>query len=149
MGEFNRRFAVPAAERGSAFLRLSRLDLDRLFSIQHKQVVNRDNTVRLDNRVLQIEPTRWRGTLAGCRVTVCEHFDETLSILYGPHVVGRYTAEGRGVKNWAAARRGAGPPTPAPRPQFISSQGGENKPNTTGQIMCYKKRTFSCTNNTF
>jgi len=73
IGEFNRRFAVPAAERGSAILRLSRLDLDRLFSIQHARVVNRDNTVSLDSRVLQIELTRWRGTLAGCRVTVCEH----------------------------------------------------------------------------
>jgi transposase len=135
IGEFNRRFAVPAAERGSAFLRVSRLDLDRLFSIQHERVVNRDNTVSLDNRVLQIEPTRWRGTLAGCRVTVCEHLDETLSILYGPHVVGRYTAEGRGVKNSAAARRGAAPPPPAPRPQFISQGERTNLYNRTDHVL--------------
>jgi transposase len=135
IGEFNRRFAVPAAERGSAFLRVSRLDLDRLFSIQHQRVVNRDNTVSLDNRVLQIEPTRWRGTLAGCRVTVCEHLDETLSILYGPHVVGRYTAEGRGVKNSAAARRGAGPPPPAPRPKFISQGERTNLYNRTDHVL--------------
>jgi hypothetical protein len=31
-----------------------------------------------------------RGTLAGCRVTVHEHLDDTLSITFEPHVVGRY-----------------------------------------------------------
>ena len=31
---------------------------------------------------------------AGCAVTVCEHLDETWSIRYGPHIVGRYTAQG-------------------------------------------------------
>ena len=94
VGEFNRRFAVPAAERGSAFLRCSRRDLDRVFAIQHERVVNRDNTVAVENRCLQIEKTPWRATLAGCRVTVYEHLDGTLSIGYGPHRVGRYTAAG-------------------------------------------------------
>ena len=94
VGEFNRRFAVPAAERGSAFLRCSRRDLDRVFAIQHERVVNRDNTVAVENRCLQIDKTPWRATLAGCRVTVYEHLDGTLSIGYGPHRVGRYTAAG-------------------------------------------------------
>ena len=44
--------------------------------------------------VFQIERTRWRGTLAGCSVTVCEHLDQLWSIRYGPHVVGRYNAQG-------------------------------------------------------
>jgi hypothetical protein len=34
-----------------------------------------------------------RGTLAGCRVVVHEHLDDTLSITFGPHVVGRYQTE--------------------------------------------------------
>lgn len=42
----------------------------RVFSIQHERTVNGDNTIALDNRVLQIEKTRWRNTLAGCKVTV-------------------------------------------------------------------------------
>jgi transposase len=94
IGEFNRRFAVPAAEPGNAFLRCTRRDLQRVFALQHERVVNRDNTVAVENRRLQIEKTPWRATLAGCRVTVYEHLDGTLSIGYGPHLVGRYTAEG-------------------------------------------------------
>ena len=94
LAEFNQRFAVPAAERGSAFLRGPRRDLERIFAIQHQRTVNRDNTVTLEQRCLQIDRTRWRATLAGCRVTVYEHLDGTLSIGYGPHRVGRYTAAG-------------------------------------------------------
>ena len=94
IGEFNRRFAVPAAEPGNAFLRCPRRDLERVFALQHERVVNRDNTVHVENRRLQIEKTPWRATLAGCRVTVYEHLDGTLSIGYGPHLVGHYTAEG-------------------------------------------------------
>src|SRR3972149_3615333 len=94
IGEFNRRFAVAATERGSAFLRCPRRDLERFFAIQHERVVNRDNTVAVENRCLQIDKTPWRATLAGCRVTVYEHLDGTLSIGYGPPRVGRYTAAG-------------------------------------------------------
>jgi hypothetical protein len=91
---FDRRFTVPAAERGSAFVPAGGRDLDRIFSIQHERVVNRDNTVQLDRRVLQIERTRWRGTLAGCRVIVCEHLDGRLAIHYGPHQVAAFAAQG-------------------------------------------------------
>lgn len=94
IGELNRRFAVPAAQRGSAFLRCPRRDLERVFAIQHERVVNRDNTVQVENRLWQIDRTAWRATLAGCRVIVYEHLDGTWSIGYGPHIVGRYTAAG-------------------------------------------------------
>ena len=49
VAEFNRRFAVPAAARGTAFVPSARRDLDRIFSIQHQRVVNRDNTVQVEN----------------------------------------------------------------------------------------------------
>jgi hypothetical protein len=94
MAEFNQRFGVAALQSGSAFLPCRRNDLEVVFSVQHERVVNRDNTVVVGGKVFQIEPTRWRGTLAGCAVTVCEHLDETWSIRYGPHRVGRYTAQG-------------------------------------------------------
>jgi transposase len=94
IAEFNRRFAVAAAQPGSAFLPLQGQDLERIFVLQHERVVNRDNTVEIAHRVLQIEQTPWRNTLAGCRVTVYEHLDGTLSVGYGPHLVGRFNAEG-------------------------------------------------------
>jgi hypothetical protein len=94
VAEFNRRFRVAATRSGSAFLPCRRKDLDVVFSVQQERVVNRDNTVVVGGKIFQIEPTRWRGTLAGCSVTVCEHLDQLWSIRYGPHVVGRYNAEG-------------------------------------------------------
>ena len=90
----NRKFAVPAAEPGHAFVPVRGQDLDPIFSVQTERVVAKDNTVGVRERLWQIERTRWRGTLAGCRVTICEHLDGRVSILYGPHVVGRYTAQG-------------------------------------------------------
>jgi hypothetical protein len=50
--EFNRRFTVPAAAKGSAFVPTRRKDLEWVFSIQHERTVNGDNTIALDNRVL-------------------------------------------------------------------------------------------------
>ncbi len=41
IAEFNRRFSVPAAQPGSAFLSLQGQDLDRIFSVQHERVVGR------------------------------------------------------------------------------------------------------------
>lgn len=98
VAEFNRKFAVKAAQPGHAFVRARRGDLDRVFSIQHERIVSRDNTVSWSNRCVQIEKTLWRGSLAGCRVTVYEHLDGTLSLGYGPKVLGRYTAEGTPLK---------------------------------------------------
>lgn len=91
--EFNRRFAVPAAQRGTAFVRAHRRDLDWVFSAQHERTVSNDNTVSLDNRVLQLNKTRWRNTLAGQSVTVHEHLDGRVSIRYGPHVIAEYTQQ--------------------------------------------------------
>ena len=93
IGEFNRRFAVPAEQKGSAFVRTGRRDLDWVFSVQQERTVNRDNTVVVNHRVLQIHKTPWRNTLAGCTVTVHELLDGTVAIRFGPHVVGRYTGE--------------------------------------------------------
>jgi len=104
--EFNRKFAVAAAEPGTAFVPVGSVDLNRIFSIQQERVVNRDNTVSWENRCLQIEKTRWRTSLAGCRVTVYQHLDGEVTIGYGPHTVGRYRAEAvrlrSSQKRWVA-----------------------------------------------
>ena len=65
IGEFNRKFAVAAAESGTAFLPAPGRDLERVFAIQHERVVNRDNTVQVENRVLQIEKTPLAGDAGG------------------------------------------------------------------------------------
>src|SRR5262249_41091465 len=95
--QFNSRFTVAAAQPGTAFVALGSQDLDPIFSVQHERTVDNDNTVRLANMVLQIEPTMWRSTLAGCRVIVQERLDDTIVINYGPHVIGRYTPDGHPI----------------------------------------------------
>jgi hypothetical protein len=91
--EFNRRFAVEAAGKGSAFVRTRRKDLGWVFSIQHERRVNADNTIAWDNRILQIEKSRWRNTLAGCTVRVYEWPDGTVAVRFGPHEVGRWASD--------------------------------------------------------
>ena len=61
-----------------------------MFSIQHERRVNPDNTIALDNRILQIEKSRWRNTLAGCTVKVYELLDGTVVVRFGPHEVARW-----------------------------------------------------------
>jgi transposase len=92
IAEFNRRFSTKAVQKGTAFVRLRRRDLDWIFSIQHERMVNQDNTVVLDNRVFQIEKTRWRDTLAKQIVTIHEHLDGRISIRYGPHLIRQYAS---------------------------------------------------------
>jgi transposase len=92
IAEFNQRFSKPATQRGTAFVPLRRKDLDLVFSLQHERIVARDNTVSFANKVWQLERCKLRATLAGCRVTIHEHLDQTISITFGPHLVGRYNA---------------------------------------------------------
>jgi len=94
IGEFNRRFQVAAAQRGSAFLPCRGRDLDLIFALQFERTVNRDNTVSFQNLTLARERVGWRATRAGCQVTVHQHLDGTMSLTHGPHLLGRYTAEG-------------------------------------------------------
>jgi transposase len=93
IAEFNRKFAVKAAQKGNAFVRLRRKDLDWMFSVQHERTVNQDNTISVENRVFQLEKTRWRNTLAGQTVIVHEHLDGRVSIRYGPHVIAQYAID--------------------------------------------------------
>jgi transposase len=94
MAEFNGRFQVEPAQRGSAFVACRRKDLDLIFALQFERMVNRDNTVSFQNLALQIERMSWRATLAGCNVMVHQHLDETISLTHGPHRLGRYNAQG-------------------------------------------------------
>src|SRR5438270_40597 len=159
MAEFNRRFQVAAAQRGSAFLPCRRRDLNLIFSLQFERSVNRDNTVSFQNLSLQIERVRWRATLAGCQVIVHQHLDGTLSLTHGPHLLGRYTAEGAAQSaTKMPARRAVEKtrggkvikPTFPPPLEIPQTARDSHFPTAlpllvnyeTGHITCYEKRTF-------
>ena len=125
--EFNSRFAVEAKEEGSAFTPYFGDGLDRIFSIQSERAVNRDNTVRFKNLVLQIEKQSWRASLDGSKVIVYEHLDETITIGIGPHEVGRFTKDGEPLKN---ARKTMA----ATVSKKVNSPSYQNQ--QTGHVMC-------------
>lgn len=94
----NGKLAVKPAEPGSAFVPVGTADLDGILSVREERVVNNDNTVAFGKLKLQLEPVRWRGTLAKCRVQVCQHVDGRLSVRYGPRLVGWYDTQGQPLK---------------------------------------------------
>jgi transposase len=98
IAEFNQKFTVVAPQKGTAFRRTSRSDLNWIFTVQTERVVDKDNTVAIGDRHWQLEKSRFRSTLAGCTVTIHEHLDATVSIRFGPHTVGRYTAQGQPIQ---------------------------------------------------
>jgi transposase len=126
IAEFNRRFAQPAAEKGTAFRKCGRKDLDWVFSIQTDRTVAQDNTVQLRNTFLQLDKTRFRNSLAGCTVTVCEHLDGSVSVRWGPHLLTTVKAERAGGKDGAT---GALEISPQPRDSHFS-----HRPTTTGRL---------------
>ena len=109
IAEFNRKFSVAAEQKGTAFRHTSRSDLNWIFTVQTERVVDKDNTVAIGSQVWQIEKTKFCSTLARSTVTIHEHLDQTVSIRYGPHVVGRYSRTGeRLIEAKPKERRGKG-----------------------------------------
>ena len=89
--EHNRRFAIKSEKTGSAFMPVPKtMDLDKIFCFKHERTVNNDNTISFNNRILQIGPSELRISFAKCRVMVYEHLDGSITIGYGPHMIGYY-----------------------------------------------------------
>lgn len=96
MPRHNKRFTVKPEQEGSAFLPVApHVDLDLIFCVKEPRVVGQDNTVSFNRRILQIDKSPLRISFAKCRVMVHEHINGSLSITFGPHVVGRYDAHGK------------------------------------------------------
>jgi len=93
----NAKFSVRATEQGTAFIPYPGSDLKKIFSKHHERVVGNDNVVTLGRLKLQIERQTFRFSMAKCRVLVCELLDGSIAVYYGPHVLGRYGADGRAL----------------------------------------------------
>ncbi len=92
IAEFNAKFAVQPAQSGTAFVRSKRSDLENVFCLKHERLVANDNTIRFGQHKLQLERTLFRATLAGCRVWIHEHLDESLSVWFGQNLIARFDA---------------------------------------------------------
>jgi transposase len=91
---FNRRFAVVAAEEGSAFVPMLGVNLDEILCIKTERTVGSDNCVSYRGKVLQVPKVRGRCHFAKSVVMVHEYADGGLAVYHGPRALSRYEASG-------------------------------------------------------
>ena len=83
---YNRRFAVPAAQPGSAYRQPEKgFNPDEVFCFKYYRTVGTDNVVPLGEHRLQIMPTNGRLSYARARVEVHERLDGSLAVYYQGH----------------------------------------------------------------
>ena len=93
--DYNARFGVPAAERGSAFVPYVGRPIEDVLCIQEDRVVGADNCVTWNRRNLQIPPQRHRRHYVRATVRVHEYPDGSLAIFDGPRCLVRFDPKGR------------------------------------------------------
>lgn len=91
---YNRRFAVPAPEAGTAFVPWIGTSLAEILCVQEERVVAKDNTVQYHRQRLQIPQDPHRFHYVRVTVRVHEYPDGTLAVFHGPRCLARYSAEG-------------------------------------------------------
>ena len=94
--DYNARFAVPAAEPGSAFVPYVGRPLADVLCLQEDRVVGADNCVSYKRRSLQIPPQRHRQHYVRATVRVHEYPDGWLAIFDGPRCLARFDPKGGG-----------------------------------------------------
>lgn len=95
LAEFNRKFAHPAREEGTAFMRYIGPLLDDILCEHYERTVQRDNCVKFDNLMLQIPKNEYRCNYIKAKVMVHCHLDGTLSIFHGPRKLADYDSKGQ------------------------------------------------------
>lgn len=95
---YNREFAVPAAEPGSAFVPWAGASLQAILCLQEERVVRPDNCVAYQNKLLQIPADRHRCHYVKAKVRVHEYPDRSLALFHGPRCLAHYTANGKELK---------------------------------------------------
>ncbi|HEX5503151.1 MAG TPA: ISNCY family transposase [Thermomicrobiales bacterium] len=110
----NRRFAVPAAEGGSAYRPLDpAYPLETLFCFKYQRTVAADNTVRFGEHRLQLLPGADRVSWAKAPVEVHERLDGELAVYYhGTCVATRPAPPDAPTLRARAGRRPTAPPAP-------------------------------------
>lgn len=110
---YNAEFARPPVDPTPAWVPLHGVDLEQILCHEDERVVGRDNTVRLDNVLLQVAKQPGRRTCDGLRVSVRRHLDGWHSVWQGTRCLGLYDEAGRIIPRPAAA----GAPVRTPVPQ--------------------------------
>ncbi len=103
VADYNARFAVPAAEEGSAFIPYAGRPLEDILCTQESRQVGRDNCVIWKGLSLQIPPQRHRHHYVKASVRVHEYPDGHLAIFDGPSCLARFDRKGKPIHASRAA----------------------------------------------
>ncbi len=104
--DFNGRFAVAAAEEGSAFVPLLGVGLEDILCLKHRRVVGNDNCVRYKGMSLQIPPVKDRYHFVRAKVVVHEYEDGRMGVFHeGKRRLGSYDREGNLVEEREQRRK--------------------------------------------
>lgn len=95
--DYNARFAVPAAEQGSAFIPYAGRPLADILCVQESRQVGRDNCVLWKGLSLQIPPQRHRHHYVRATLRVHEYPDGRLAIFDGPSCLARFDRNGKPI----------------------------------------------------
>jgi transposase len=93
ISKYNKNFGVRQAEQGTAFIPARGANLSRIFSLRHQRTVYKDNTVHLDNRVLQLPKPKGVTTLGQRKVQIREHLDGMLEVFSGKRLIASFPHE--------------------------------------------------------
>ena len=135
---FRKRFARKPADPQSAYRPLPPdTDLPAVCSSHYFRRVANDNTVRLEERSVQIPPGPGRRSYAGCRVQLQERLGGSLTVVYQGRVVARQSAasssplRARSKSNRRSSADYIEPPRKATLTKQISSARAKQKPPAT------------------
>ena len=103
VADYNARFAVRAAEEGSAFLPYLGPPLEEVLCVQEERQVGRDNCVSWNGRSLQIPPQPHRHHYVKATLRVHEYPDGRLAIFDGPRLLARFDKKGNPIHASRAA----------------------------------------------
>jgi transposase len=101
--DYNARFAVAPAEKGSAFIPYAGRPLEDILCIQEDRQVGRDNCVRWKGLSLQIPAQPHRHHYVKATVRVHEYPDGRLAIFDGPTCLVRFDPNGKPINASRAA----------------------------------------------
>lgn len=101
--EHNRRFAVAAAAPADAHRAVGKEQrLSAILSVQHERVVANDYTIRLANRLYQLDKPIYPGERGG-KVIIEFRLDGTMAIRFGDRYLKHHEIELPGEKEWQPA----------------------------------------------
>lgn len=93
--ELNQRFQRQPQEKTSAFVPWidASMRLEDILCMQQNRIVNKDNTVRYNNLILQLPKDKYRYSYHKAKVRVNEYENGSLGLFHGPRCLAHYQAD--------------------------------------------------------